>query len=204
MGFYSRYVFPRIYDWVMDKPFWADYRAAHLANVHGDILEIGVGTGLNLPYYPSHVRKITTVDPNPGMNKRLQQRIEKSPIALDRYIDSSERLPIADASFDCVVSTLTMCSIPNLNRAISEIFRVLRPGGQLFFLEHGISPDERVARWQRRLNPLQRIFADGCTLILNVPELLAAELFNSIEFDNFYIKELPKTHAYMFCGTATK
>jgi ubiquinone/menaquinone biosynthesis C-methylase UbiE len=204
VSFYSRHIFPRMYDWVMDRPFWTDYRAAQLANVHGDILEIGVGTGLNLPHYPSHVRMITTVDPNPGMNKRLQRRIKKAGMEIDRRIISCEQLPFTDASFDCVVSTLTMCSIPNLNRAISELFRVLKPGGRLYFLEHGISPDTKVARWQRRLNPLQRIFVDGCTLTLNVPELLPTELFSPIEFDNFYIKQLPKTYGYMFRGTATK
>ena len=188
----------------MDKPFWAKYRREQLASVHGEILEIGVGTGLNLPHYPSHVRKITTVDPNPGMNKRLQRRIDESGIEVDKQIISSESLPFNEATFDCVVSTITLCSIPDVKQAMSELFRVLKPGGCLYFLEHGISPDAKVAKWQRRLNWLQRRFADGCTLTLNVPELLSSQPFYSVEIDTFYMEQTPRTHGYMFWGSATK
>jgi ubiquinone/menaquinone biosynthesis C-methylase UbiE len=117
---------------------------------------------------------------------------------------SSEALPFDEGAFDCVVSTITLCSIPNVKQAMSELFRVLKPEGRIPFLEHGISPDSRVAKRQRRLNWLQRMFADGCTLTLNVPTLIATQPFSSVEMDTFYMEETPRTHGYMFRGIATK
>ena len=204
MGFYSKVIFPRFYDCLMDKPFWGKYRKEQLANVDGDILEIGVGTGLNLPHYPAHVRRIVTVDPNPGMNKRLQRRIDQSGIEVDKRILSSEVLPFDDDVFDCVVSTITLCSISKVEQAMAELFRVLKRGGRILFLEHGISPDANVAKWQRRLNRFQRLFADGCTLTLDMPELLSTQPFGSVEVDNFYMEETPRTHGYMYRGVAIK
>jgi len=204
VGLYSKYIFPRFYDRLIDKPFWAKHRKEQLASVDGEILEIGVGTGLNLPHYPPHVRKIVTADPNLGMNKRLQRRIDETGIEVDKKIISSESLPFDEASFDCVVSTLTLCSIPDVQQAMSELYRVLKPGGRIHFLEHGHSPDAKVAKWQRRLNWLQRIIGDGCTLTLDVPELLSTQPFDSVKIDNFYMEQTPRTHGYMFRGTATK
>ena len=180
------------------------YRKEQLASADGEILKIGVGTGLNLPHYPSHVRRIITADPNPGMNKRLQRRIDETGIEVDKQIISSESLPFDEAAFDCVVSTITLCSIPDVKRAMSELFRVLKPGGRILFLEHGLSPDAKVAKWQRRLNWLQQIVAVGCTLTLDVPELLATQPFSSVEIDNFSMEKTPRTHGYMSRGTATK
>lgn len=204
MGVYSNVIFPRFYDYAMDKPFWAKHRKDQLAGVHGEILEIGVGTGLNLPHYPEQVQRITTADPNPGMNKRLQKRITQTGIEVDKRIISSESLPFQEDTFDYVVSTITLCSIPDVRLAMSELFRVLKTGGRLHFLEHGISPDLRVAQWQRRLDRLQRIVADGCTLTLNVPDLISAQPFSSVDIDTFYMEKTPRTHGYMFCGTAIK
>lgn len=204
MGFYSRVIFPRFYDCVADKPHWAKHRKQQLASAEGEIIEIGVGTGLNLPHYPKHVRKITTADPNPGMNKRLQRRIEETGIEVDKQIISSESLPFDDDSFDCVVSTITLCSIPDVQRAMSELHRVLRSGGRLLFLEHGLSPDEKVGKWQHRLNWFQGKFADGCRLDLDVRGLVASQPFASVEMDNFYMEKTPRTHGYMYRGVAVK
>jgi ubiquinone/menaquinone biosynthesis C-methylase UbiE len=188
----------------MDKPYWAKYRQQQLKSVDGETLEIGVGTGLNLPHYPDHVKKITTVDPNPGMNKMLRRRSEQTGVTVDQQITSSEELPFAKDMFDCVVSTLTLCSIPAVEQAMAELYRVLKPGGRLLFLEHGLCPDANVRKWQRRLNGLQRLVADGCTLTLDLPSLLANQPFRSFEIDNFYMKQAPKTHGYMYRGVATK
>ena len=176
-----------LYDRLMDKPFWVKYRREQLASADGEILEIGVGTGLNLPHYPSHARKVTTADPNPGMNKQLQRRVDDSGIEVDKRIISSESLPFDEATFDCVVSTITLCSIPNVTKAMHELFRVLKPRGRILFLEHGVSPDTKVANWQRRLNWAQRVFADGCSLTLDVPTLLATQPFKSVEIDKNWI-----------------
>jgi ubiquinone/menaquinone biosynthesis C-methylase UbiE len=204
MGFYSKVIFPRFYDCLMDKPFWAKYRQEQLAGVDGRILEIGVGTGLNLPHYPDYVRKIVTVDPNPGMNKKLQRRIDQTGIEVDMRIIGSEQLPFDEDVFDCVVSTITLCSIPAVKQALAELYRVLKRGGRVLFLEHGVSPEAEVAKWQRRLNGLQRLFGDGCTLTLDVPELLSTQPFHSVELDSFYMEATPKTHGFMYRGVATK
>ncbi len=204
MGVYSEVIFPRFYDCVMDKPFWGKYRKEQLASVDGEILEIGVGTGLNLPHYPEHVRRIVTVDPNPGMNRKLQRRIEQAGIDVDKRVLSSEQLPFGDETFDCVVSTITLCSIPHVEQALGELLRVLKPGGRLLYLEHGLSPDEKVARRQRRWNWAQRMFADGCTLTLDVASLLTTQPFSSVDCDTFYMEQTPATHGFMYRGVATK
>ena len=185
MGWYSDAIFPRVYDWLVDTPHWARYRQEQLATVDGDILEIGVGSGLNLPHYPAQVRKITTVEPNPGMNRLLQRRIEATEIEVDQRILSGEALPFDQKTFDCVVSTVTLCSIPAVERAMNELFRVLRPGGRFLFLEHGISPDIKVHKWQRRLNGLQKRFVGGCQLDVDVQGLLETQSFRSLKIDNF-------------------
>ena len=204
MGLYSNVIFPRCYDWFIDLPHWSKYRRQQLASVAGEILEIGVGTGLNLPHYPGHVRKITTVDPNPGMNKRLQRRIEQMGIEVDMHILGSEELPFESDVFDCVVSTITFCSIARVEQALKELYRVLKPGGRLLFLEHGLSPDAKVYRWQRRLNWVQGRIGDGCRLDLNVQELLETQPFGSVEIENFYMEKTPRTHGYMYHGVAVK
>ena len=204
MNFYSRVIFPRFYDRVVDKPFWTKYRREQLAHFSGKILEIGVGTGLNLAHYPEHVHKITTVDPNPGMNKMLQRRIENSGVEVDKRVISSEELPFAEGTFDTVVSTLTLCSIPNVQQAMDELYRVLRPRGRFFFLEHGLSDDPKVQKWQRRMNWFQMKFADGCRLEVDIRHIFSQQPFESVEMDNFYMEKTPKTHGFMFRGKATK
>jgi ubiquinone/menaquinone biosynthesis C-methylase UbiE len=151
VGFYTQVVLPRLCDFLLDQPFVARYRRELLAEAGGAILELGSGTGLNLPLYPEHVRKITTVDPNIGMNHRAQRRIRQAPIEVDQRALGGERLPFADATFDCVVSTWTLCSIARVEQALAEVYRVLRPGGRFLFLEHGLSPEPGVRKWQHRL-----------------------------------------------------
>ncbi len=204
MGWYSDVIFPRVYDWLIDTPHWATYRQEQLEALDGDILEIGVGTGLNLPHYPKHVRKLTTVDPSPGMNKLLQKRIDATGIEVDQRILGGEELPFDGETFDCVVSTVTLCSIPGVQQAMRELFRVLRPGGRFLFLEHGVSPDLKVYKWQRRLNGLQKKFVGGCQLDVDIQGLLESQSFESLTIDNFYMERMPRTHGYMYRGVAIK
>ena len=203
MGLYWHFVFPRLCNCVMDQPHLAKHRKQLLAHAAGEVLEIGVGTGLNLPHYPEHVRKITSVDPNPGMNKLLLNRIKQTGIVADHRILGGEQLPFDDATFDCVVSTWTLCSIPEVERAMRELYRVLKRGGRFLFLEHGLSDIPKVQTWQRRLNWLQQFIA-GCRLDLNIRELLAGQPFAAVEIENFYLEKTPKTHGFMYQGVATK
>jgi len=204
VGFYSRVIFPRLCEMALSKPYVARHRQELLSRVDGRILEIGFGTGLNLPHYPGHVRKITTVDPNPGMHRQAQKRIEQSQIEVDRRLLSSEQLPFDEGTFDCVVSTFTLCSIEDVNRAIGEVQRVLRPDGRFLFLEHGLSPDPEVRKWQRRLNWLQRHLADNCRLDRNMRELISSRPFSSVEAIEFYLEQVPRTHGCVYQGVAVK
>lgn len=204
MGVYARIIFPRLCDWVMSDPRMAALRKETLAEVGGEVLEVGFGTGLNLPHYPSGVRRIATVDPNPGMNERARRRVAESGMVVDQRVLGGEKLPFEDGSFDCVVSTWTLCSIPEIGRALAEVYRVLRPGGRFVFLEHGLSDDPTVRRWQRRLNPLQRLVGDGCRLDLDVPALVGSQPFADINVERFLMEKVPRTHGTMYRGVATK
>jgi ubiquinone/menaquinone biosynthesis C-methylase UbiE len=204
MGIYSRLVFPRLCEWMMRDARMSRLRHEALADVAGEVLEIGFGTGLNLPHYPEHVRRITAVDPNPGMNKLALGRIAISGIAVDQRRLGGEALPFGEGTFDCVVSTWTLCSIPEAGRVLSEIYRVLRPGGRFVFLEHGLSDDPKVQKWQRRLNPIQRLVGDGCRLDLDVPALVVSEPFADIKVERFLMEDVPRTHRTMYRGVATR
>jgi ubiquinone/menaquinone biosynthesis C-methylase UbiE len=204
MGFYSRHIFPRLCEWMMSDPRMAALRHDLLADVGGDLLEIGFGTGLNLPHYPPHVEKLTTVDPNPGMNRLARRRVAESGIAVDQRTLGGEALPFGNNSFDCVVSTWTLCSIPDAGRALAELYRVLRPGGRFVFLEHGLAAEPRVQKWQRRLNPLQRLIGDGCRLDLDVEAVVRGRPFDDLEVERFVMERVPRTHGTMYRGVATK
>jgi ubiquinone/menaquinone biosynthesis C-methylase UbiE len=203
-GFYSRHIFPRLCEFAMSQPRLGRHRRELLAAASGEILEIGFGTGLNLPHYPEHVRRLTTVDPNPGMNRKAGKRIAASGKEVDQRLLSGEQLPFSTGTFDCVVSTWTLCSIPDVGRAVAEVYRVLKPGGRFLFIEHGLSPEPRVQRWQRRLNWLQMRLADGCRLDRNMRELVAAQPFASVQATEFYLEETPKILGYLYRGMAMK
>lgn len=204
MGLYSRAIFPRLCDWVMRDPEMAKLRSEVLADVGGEVLEIGFGTGLNLACYPKHIDRITTVDPNPGMNKLAQRRIADNGIAVEQRATGGEELPFEGGTFDSVVSTWTLCSIPQVGRAIGEVYRVLRPGGRFIFLEHGLGLDPMTQRWQRRLNPIQRILGDGCRLDLDVPAIVGSQPFADMRFDRFEMERVARTHGTMYRGVAVK
>ena len=164
VSFYSRVVFPRLCDFFLGSAAVVRDRRELLSQAAGKVLEIGFGTGLNLAHYPNHVRKITAVDPHLGMHRLAQKRIREASVEVDHHFLSSERLPFADGSFDCVVSTFTLCSIEDVYQALGEVQRVLAAGGRFLFLEHGLCPEPAVQKWQRRLNWLERMLADGCRL----------------------------------------
>ena len=202
--FYSQTVFPALCDLFMRQPALSKERLGLLRNAWGEILEIGFGTGLNLAHYPKAVRRITAVDPNVGMHAKAKRRIARARIDVVHFVLSSERLPFEDGTFDCVVSTWTLCSIQDVKQALREVHRVLRTGGRFLFLEHGQSPEPGVQKWQRRLNWLQMRLADGCRLDRNIKELVSAQPYASLEMSEYYLGDQPRTHGYMYRGVATK
>jgi SAM-dependent methyltransferase len=204
VGFYSRTVFPRLCDLFLGQPFLAPYRRELLAPVGDTILEIGFGTGLNLPHYPRHVRQITAVDPNPGMVRRARRRIRQSGIEVVHRPLDGERLPLETGTFDWVVSSWTLCSIADVGRAVAEVYRVLKPGGGFVFLEHGLSREPGVQKWQRRLNWLEIRLAGGCRLDRDMKAIVTAPPFASVNTAEFYLPNVLRTHGYMYRGLAVK
>jgi SAM-dependent methyltransferase len=204
VGLYSDVIFPRLCDLLLNGPLVAKHRQQLLATVCGEVLEVGFGTGLNLPHYPAQIRRITTVDPNPGMHRLAQRLVKRLKIEVDQQVLSGERLPFEDNRFDCAVSTFTLCSIEDVAQALREVYRVLKSGGKLLFLEHGLSPEPGVQKWQRRLNWLQVRFANGCHLDRNMKALVVAQPFASVEVQEFFLERTPKTHGYLYQGTAVK
>lgn len=203
MGIYSRLIFPRLLELSMASESMTAYRQALLKEVWGEVLEIGFGTGLNLPHYPEAVTSLTTLDPNQGMEAIAQKRIDASPIPVETKLIGGENLPMPNASFDNVVCTWTLCSIPDAPKALSEAYRVLKPGGKFFFIEHGLSNEPKIQTWQNRLTPIQRVIADGCHLNRKIDELVGA-VFDELTVEEFYAPDLPKVGGYFYRGIATK
>jgi len=182
----------------------ARLRREVLSEVNGEILEIGFGTGLNLEHYPEQVRRLTAVDPGIGMSRLARHRIERSQIEVDLQVQTAEALAFEDGRFDCVVSTWTLCSIQEAERAVSEILRVLKPGGQYLFLEHGLGDDPGVQRWQRRLTPLQRRAADGCRLDVDIEALIRRRTWAKVRVERFLPEGTPRIVGSMYRGAAVK
>jgi SAM-dependent methyltransferase len=204
VGFFSQVIVPRLCDFLLNKSLLVRHRRDLLTSAYGDVLEIGFGTGLNLPYYPERVHKLTAVDPNPGMHRLAQKRINQRGIKVDQQVLGGERLPFEDGHFDCAVSTFTLCSIGDVAQALREVYRVLKSGGTFLFLEHGLSREPGVQKWQRRLNWLQVRLANGCHLDRDMKALVAARPFASVKVEEFYLERTPKTHGYLYQGTAVK
>lgn len=203
MRFYSQVILPRLLDWSLSDLTLAQYRQLVLADVQGEVLEVGFGTGLNLPHYPRHVHKITVVDVNPGMSALAEKRIRDSGMTVENYILNGENLPMANNTFDSVVSTWTLCSIANVEQALKEVYRVLKPGGKFFFIEHGLSNKPNVQVWQNRLTPIQKVLADGCHLNRNIQAIVERQ-FNQIELEQFIPEKMPDLTAHLYKGVATK
>jgi SAM-dependent methyltransferase len=199
---YNQYVFPHILDRVMRVDSLTDARRQLLASVQGHVVEIGFGTGLNLPFYGPDVLSLTTVDPSEGNTKLADGRINQVDFPVMQKLLSAETLPFKDASVDAVVSTWTLCSIPNVEQALQEIRRILKPNGVFHFVEHALSPNDKTAMWQHRLTPIQKVVADGCHLDRDMVALIEAAGFTWIEKNGFDAAGVPKIGRYMVMGRA--
>ncbi len=202
-GFYSTHMFPRLMDWAMGTRRFREQRQQALAPLYGSVLEIGFGTGLNLPHYPQRVTWLTAVDPAQLLPRRVTQRSVEAPMPLELVHVSAECLPFEEARFDCALSTWTLCTIPDAIRALREVRRVLKPKGLLVFLEHGLGVDPKVATWQTRLNPIQRVLACGCNINRPIDALIQEAGLEITRLERFQMEGTPRIVSQMYRGTAS-
>lgn len=203
MGFYDRVIFPRLMHWTLRRRDVTEYRNWILPMAEGRVLEVGVGSGLNLPLYGAPVTEIVGIEPHETLNRMAARRKAeaRAPVTLVR--GSAEELPLEDASFDTAVMTWTLCSIPDGRKALDEIRRVLRPGGQLLYIEHGRAPDPGVARWQDRLTPVWRRCAGGCRLNRPINRMIGEQGFTLMDTESGYL-DGPRFLAYSSWGRASR
>jgi SAM-dependent methyltransferase len=202
MGFYDDQVLPRAIDVMLGtKAFGRVIRAAACEGLHGDVIELGFGSGLNMPYYPSEVTGVWAVDPSAVGMKLARKRIATSTVPVHPGGLDGERLDFPDDRFDSALSTMTLCTIPDAEAALAELRRVLEPGATFHFAEHGLAPDEKVARFQHRFDPWQQRLAGGCHLARDMRALIGDAGFEMEVLDTRYIKG-PKAWSYMYIGRA--
>jgi ubiquinone/menaquinone biosynthesis C-methylase UbiE len=187
----------------MSRREFTPIRARVAAELDGEVLEIGFGSGLNVPHYPQAITRVRAVDPATVGRKLAAKMVANCPVPVEYVGLDGQELPLESASVDHVLTTWTLCTIPDVARALGEIARVLRPGGRFHFVEHGRSPEVKVARWQDRLTPLQRRFAGGCHLNRPIDQLVAHSGLELSQMSNYYAKG-PRPFGYMFEGVATK
>lgn len=204
MGLYSRYILPPLLDYAMRDRTIMRQRAKVVPLAHGRVLEIGIGSGLNLSFYDkSKVDRVIGLDPSPELQVMARKRAAAAGIDVDWQTLSSEQIPLADASVDSIVITYTMCTIPNVHSALLEMGRVLKPGARMYFTEHGLAPDARVRAWQNRLDPVWGRIAGGCHINRNVPELLEKAGLQVENIETMYLPG-PRPLTFNYWGSASK
>ncbi len=192
MGLYGEQVLPRIINVACGLKGAQPLRRRVCEGLEGDVVEIGFGSGLNVPFYPEAVKRVAAVEPADVGWKLAEKRLRAASVPVERSGLDGQSLPFADNSYDAALSTWTLCTIPDVAAALSEVRRVLKPGGTLHFVEHGLAPDERVRRWQHRFEPVQKKVFGGCHLTRPVVDLLTAAGFTITDLDEFYEEGAPK------------
>ena len=203
MGLYRDHVLPRFTNVLLGSKEFGRVRERVASRLTGEVLEVGFGSGLNVPYYPATVRRVQAVDPATAGRKLAAKRVAASAVPVEYVGLDGQRLALDSESVDHVLVTWTMCTIPDVDEALREMHRVLRTGGQVHFAEHGLSPDAKVAKWQHRLDPIQAWWAGGCHLNRPIDQLVEKAGFELTRLANFYAKG-PKSTTYTYEGVATK
>jgi len=203
VGFYDDQILPRFIDVALGNKRIGKLRERALESLSGTVVEIGFGSGTNVPHYPAAVERVYAVDPALVGRKLAAKRLAASHVPVEFVGLDGAVIPLDDASVDNALSTWTLCTIPDVDAALRELRRVLRPGGQLVFLEHGLSDDPKLARRQHRFNPIQKRIAGGCNIDRDHRALIAAAGFDLERVENFTISG-PKMMGYMYAGTARK
>ncbi|MFC3435768.1 class I SAM-dependent methyltransferase [Nocardia seriolae] len=202
VGIYEDRVLPRLVDMCCGTKYLNAERKRVCAGLHGRVLEIGFGSGRNVPFYPDTVTSVSVVEPADLGWRMAAERVAASAIPVQRSGLDGQHLPFADNSFDSALSTWTLCTIPDVESALAEVRRVLVPGGTFHFVEHGLAPDPSVVKWQNRLNPIQKAVAGGCHLNRDIRGLVESAGFEIRDIDRYYQQDGPKPWSALSLGTA--
>jgi ubiquinone/menaquinone biosynthesis C-methylase UbiE len=203
MSFYSSHIFPRLVEWSLGSGIVQDQRRTTLAPLRGHVLEIGFGTGLNLPCYPPQVTRLTAIDSETMLPGRVADRIASAHLPVERLkLDAGGRLPFEDQAFDGVVTTFTLCSIADVASALAEIRRVLKSTGEYVFIEHGRSDDPRIARNQDRFNPITKLIGCGCNMNRPIDKLIRAAGLRITTLDRYVMPDSPRILGELYRGVA--
>jgi ubiquinone/menaquinone biosynthesis C-methylase UbiE len=203
VGFYRQQVVPRLVEWMLGAGGFDKWRARTAEGLSGRVVEIGFGSGLNLPHYPPGVETVLAVEPAPVARHLAERRIREASMPVEHVGLDGQALPLDDASCDAALCTFTLCTVPDPVQALAELKRVLKPGGTVHFLEHGLSPDPGVAKWQHRFEPIQRRVADGCHLTRDPSALVARAGFVTQRNEQSYVQG-PKPWCWLTLGVAAK
>jgi ubiquinone/menaquinone biosynthesis C-methylase UbiE len=205
MGLYTDHIFPRLMDRALSGGPHPVLRTHALEEARGLVLEIGFGTGLNLPYYPPAVEKLVLMDSSRSLSARVRRRLRHSPVPVEvLQRDAAERMPFEDSTFDTVVSTWTLCSVEGLQTALAEIRRVLGPAGRFLFMEHGLSDQPATARIQNLLNPVQNVVSCGCNLNRRIDKELEAAGLVILSLERFVVPNVPRAFGEVYRGVARR
>jgi ubiquinone/menaquinone biosynthesis C-methylase UbiE len=202
MGFYNRWILPQVIELTMRQKNFGPFRERTAGAAHGRVLEIGIGSGLNLASYRPSIETVYGVDPSAELLAKASERVANVGFPVHLLKASSEKLPLEDQSFDTVVMTFTLCSIPDVGAALLEIRRVLKSEGELLFAEHGRAPDPDVIRWQDRITPVWKRIGGGCHLNRKVDDLIQAAGFRLERLSAGYQKFAPRPFSFFYEGTA--
>ena len=205
MGFYDKYILPKFLNCACgSKPI--NYQRDKIVPLaKGIVLDIGIGSGLNIPFYnKSNIDHLYGLDPSEELLKIAKSLAKKNELEIEFLQCGAEAIPLPDQSIDTVLITYTMCTIPDIKLSNSEIMRVLKPEGQLLFCEHGLAPDKNIAKWQRRINPIWSKIAGGCNLNRDIPKLITSSGFKILNMEEMYLPSTPKFAGYNYWGVAKK
>lgn len=205
MNFYEERILPHIIDRACSVGQVMKLRSQLVPLAKGRVLEVGMGSGINLPFYnPDIVEMVYGLEPSEGMRRKAHPNLERSPIPVKWLGLPGEQIPLEDNSIDTILLTFTLCTIPDWHAALLQMLRVLKPGGELLFLEHGESRDDTIRRWQHRITPGWKKISGGCHLNRDIAGLIRHAGFELSELENFYIPKAPKIASYIYQGVARK
>lgn len=205
MSLYDKYILPKVLNCTCGSKPISYQRKKVVPLAKGIVLDIGIGSGLNIPFYDlSRIDKIYGLDPSSELIKIAKKMAVKKNISIEFLLCGAEDIPLPNNSIDTVLITYSMCTIPEVLKANYEMLRVLKPDGRLIFCEHGLAPDKSVAKWQKRINPVWGKIAGGCNLDRDIPDLISSSGFKILSIEEMYLPSTPKFAGYNYWGIAQK